>query len=336
VSRNLVQETSTSTGTANFDLAGATTGHFAFGARYSSGATVFYVARGKNGSGAYDGQVEVGVGNLNGSNQIVRLSVSDSSNSDDFVSFSSTSLVISDVASVEAVNALISAFALPAADVTTTPGVAKVPKSLASGYIDDLWLGPTPGGSIRTFDDNEWGFPSTSLTPLSEIATSLSAEEVEFLPFTAYDDIVITDAMIDVTTNGGVGAEASIGIYEAVRTGAGAYAIGDLIENFGTVSVSSNGLKTITGLSRALARGTSYAFALSTTATMIMRKGTYNAPAMRIRRNASNSSYAMRINKLFGSAPGGTLPATAPSLTANTTATTIFAILFGPRFKWTP
>ncbi len=138
MSRNLVQETSTSTGTANFDLAGATTGHFAFGARYSSGATVFYVARGKNGSGAYDGQVEVGVGNLNGSNQIVRLSVSDSSNSDDFVSFTSTSLVISDVASVAAVAKVArdevqgDLDAITARDGVTAQGSNTVTTSLAS------------------------------------------------------------------------------------------------------------------------------------------------------------------------------------------------------------
>ena len=80
-----VKETSTTTGTGAFTLAGAVTGFEAFSAGIGNSNTTYY--------GIFNGgtaEFEVGLGTLNGdSSTLTRTTVISSSNSDNAVSFSS-------------------------------------------------------------------------------------------------------------------------------------------------------------------------------------------------------------------------------------------------------
>ena len=80
-----VKETSTTTGTGAFTLAGAVTGFEAFSAGIGNNNTTYY--------GIFNGgtaEFEVGLGTLNGdSSTLTRTTVISSSNSDNAVSFSS-------------------------------------------------------------------------------------------------------------------------------------------------------------------------------------------------------------------------------------------------------
>jgi cold shock CspA family protein len=79
-----IKETSTSTGTGNFTLAGAVSQHVTFSSRYSL-TDIFYYAITLQGGTEW----EVGQGYLSASSTLVRGIVYESSNSDTFVSFSS-------------------------------------------------------------------------------------------------------------------------------------------------------------------------------------------------------------------------------------------------------
>lgn len=92
--KDRVKETSTDTGTGNFDLAGAVTGFQSFNAAYGTGSSnkFYYCIEG----GA---EWEVGIGYMTDSDTLVRETILESSNSDNEVSFSAgTKTVFSTVA----------------------------------------------------------------------------------------------------------------------------------------------------------------------------------------------------------------------------------------------
>ncbi len=84
-----VYETSTSTGTGDFTLAGAVSQFKTFSSRFTSGTElaadpIYYCIKGQTGT-----EWEVGRGYLSNSTTLVRLTIFESSNSDAAVSFSS-------------------------------------------------------------------------------------------------------------------------------------------------------------------------------------------------------------------------------------------------------
>jgi len=78
-----VKETSTSTGTGNFTLAGAVDSFISFNSGVGTGNRTYYTIALQGGS-----EFEVGIGTLSGSTTLVRDTVITSSNSDNLVNFS--------------------------------------------------------------------------------------------------------------------------------------------------------------------------------------------------------------------------------------------------------
>ena len=83
-----VKETSTTTGTGDFTLAGAVSQFVAFSSRFTSGTSaaadpIYYCIQGQTGT-----EWEVGKGYLSGATTLVRLQIFASSNSDAAVNFS--------------------------------------------------------------------------------------------------------------------------------------------------------------------------------------------------------------------------------------------------------
>lgn len=88
VTEERVQETSTTTGTGDFTLAGAVTGFRAFSAVCSVGDSLYYDIEGVDGSGVPTGEWERGWGTYSASNTLTRTRVERSSNSNNAVNFS--------------------------------------------------------------------------------------------------------------------------------------------------------------------------------------------------------------------------------------------------------
>lgn len=86
-----IEETSTTTGTGNITVSGATTGNQAFSARYSVGDTFPGYIEAIDGSGNLTGEWETGLYTYSATNTITRTAVVYSSNADALVSFSSGS-----------------------------------------------------------------------------------------------------------------------------------------------------------------------------------------------------------------------------------------------------
>jgi hypothetical protein len=82
-----IRETSTSTGTGNFTLAGAAVGYAAFSAAFDLNMQFEYAIEAVDGSGVPTGDWEVGDGYLSGATTLVRDQVRMSSNSGAAVSF---------------------------------------------------------------------------------------------------------------------------------------------------------------------------------------------------------------------------------------------------------
>ena len=85
-----VKETSTSTSTGDFALAGAMTGFKTFASRCSVGDTVYYAIQGVDGTGVPTAEWECGLGTYSASNTLTRTTVTASSNADAAVSFSAS------------------------------------------------------------------------------------------------------------------------------------------------------------------------------------------------------------------------------------------------------
>lgn len=81
-----VKETSTTTGTGNFTLAGAVSQFVTFASRYAVGDPICYCIQGDGST-----EWEVGIGHLSDSTTLIRTYVYASSNSDAAVNFSSGS-----------------------------------------------------------------------------------------------------------------------------------------------------------------------------------------------------------------------------------------------------
>lgn len=86
-----VTETSTSTGTGDFTLSGAVTGHKTLASRCSVNDTVDYVIEAVDVNGSPSGDWEVGIGTYSAANTLTRTTVEESSNSDALVSFAAGS-----------------------------------------------------------------------------------------------------------------------------------------------------------------------------------------------------------------------------------------------------
>jgi hypothetical protein len=82
-----VMESSTTTGTGNFTLAGAITGFSTFASRYSTGDTCYYAIKEVDAAGGPSGAWEVGIGTYSAANTLTRTTVLSSSNSDAAVNF---------------------------------------------------------------------------------------------------------------------------------------------------------------------------------------------------------------------------------------------------------
>lgn len=82
-----VMESSTTTGTGDFTLAGAITGFSTFASRYSTGDTCYYAIKEVDAAGGPYGAWEVGIGTYSAANTLTRTTVLSSSNSDAAVSF---------------------------------------------------------------------------------------------------------------------------------------------------------------------------------------------------------------------------------------------------------
>jgi hypothetical protein len=97
-----VKETSISTGTGNFTLAGAITGYQAFSAAFPLNQFFYYCIESVDANGVPTGAWEVGVGYLSGSTTLVRSSVEYSSNANALVNFAAgTSYVFCTLSSEE-------------------------------------------------------------------------------------------------------------------------------------------------------------------------------------------------------------------------------------------
>lgn len=113
--KDRVLETSTTTGTGDFTLAGAVTGFRTFASVCSTSDTAYYYIEGVDANGIPTGEWETGLGTYSGANKLTRTTVLASSNAGSAVSFSAgtkrvgltaTALTFSDLSTlIEASNA---------------------------------------------------------------------------------------------------------------------------------------------------------------------------------------------------------------------------------------
>jgi hypothetical protein len=88
ITEDRVQETSTTTGTGSYTLAGAVTGFRAFSAVCSTNDIFSYTIEGVDANGVPSGEWETGIGTYSGANTLARTTVMESSNAGAAVNFS--------------------------------------------------------------------------------------------------------------------------------------------------------------------------------------------------------------------------------------------------------
>jgi hypothetical protein len=161
-----VKETSTTEGTGNFTLGGATTGSVTFNAAMANNDTCDYCIEGLNPDGTLSGQWEVGTGTYIDTDTLVRTSVAASSNSNSHVNFSAgtknvfLTLPASKVSAIDSLSTIVPVTGVwtPVIEGTTTTGSGTYSSQTGTFYkIGKLvfisgslqWTAHTGTGNIR-------------------------------------------------------------------------------------------------------------------------------------------------------------------------------------------
>lgn len=146
-----VMETSTTTGTGNFSLAGAVAGFRDFDSVMANGDTCYYLIEAVDANGVPTGDWETGLGTFNDTDTLVRTTVSRSSNSNAAVSFAAGTKRVTLAATTQYLEAVSTSFVgcrvkrtsdQTAANYTTQTAI---PFEAAVIDTDGAWSAGTPG-----------------------------------------------------------------------------------------------------------------------------------------------------------------------------------------------
>lgn len=143
-----VLETSTTTGTGNFTLAGAITGYRAFSAVCSTSDTVYYSIVAVDGSGIPTGEWETGLGTYSASNTLTRTTVLESSNAGAAVNFSAGTKRVG-ISAIARVAGGMTEISRQAPTGTGTVTFSSIPAS----FTDLVVVVRGRGAKSATFDD---------------------------------------------------------------------------------------------------------------------------------------------------------------------------------------
>jgi hypothetical protein len=218
-----VMESSTSTGTGNFALAGAYLGYRTFDEVCANGDTCYYCIEALDAVGNPSGAWEVGLGTFNDTDTLVRTAPAASSNAGDAVDFaagakrvtlSATAGYLATLANVNPTESLV----IACSDETTalTTGTAKVTFRMPYAFtLTAVRASVTtaPTGSTLIVDINETGSTilSTKLSIDASEKTSTTAASAAVISDTALaDDAEIT---IDIDQIGSTIAGAGLKVY---------------------------------------------------------------------------------------------------------------------------
>lgn len=155
-----IKETSTTTGTGNFTLAGAVAGFRAFSAAVGSGHTTYYVITNRDAASEY----EVGYGTMSGSTTLVRTSVIASSNANAAVNFSAGTKDVFVAGTAE--SSPLPDPGLTEARLTLTTDVPVTSADVTSGNV---YLTPFKGNRISLYEGSRW-----RTFPFSEVYESVA------------------------------------------------------------------------------------------------------------------------------------------------------------------
>jgi hypothetical protein len=179
--------------------------------------------------------------------------------------------------------------AITADDVATASTASKIPRAGADGIIARQWR---PADHVATVTSLRsaalnYGIPSADLFPISgNVTAGLNTGVAEPLFFVAPASITIDAAAVEVTATG-TATVVEMGIYEATRTGtsggdSAGFTIGNRLASWGTVSATTTGPKAITGLTTTLVAGRAYALAVVADGSVTLRYRQFGALASRL------------------------------------------------------
>lgn len=188
-----IKETSTTTGTGAFTLAGAITGFRAFSTVCTSPSdTCYYAIQAFDGSGVPTGDWEVGLGTYSAANTLTRTTVLSSSNAGSAVNFAAgTKQVWIDLAAAQASSLAVQCIPVAVSDETTalTVGTGKVtfrmPYAFTLLAVRASLTTAQATGNIFTVAINEAG--------VSILSTALTIDNTEKSSTTAVAPPVISD-----------------------------------------------------------------------------------------------------------------------------------------------
>ncbi len=196
------------------------------------------------------------------------------------------------------------------------------------------WAAASGGSSLPVqplvADTTYSGLPGVHIHAAAHSAipsfTSTVADRAVFGFFSVTSQVTVNAAEIRVTTAGGGSAAARLGIYQCSAAGIPT----TLTADFGTVSCSSTGRKTLTGLSQVLSVGNYFTVAVFNENVVIENRGGYT-PWWSHHPVSAGNPMAGWSGVVFTYAA---LPGTAPTVTSNAVANT-GGIICPVNLRWT-
>ncbi len=161
---------------------------------------------------------------------------------------------------------------------------------------------PKMGGTGR-------GIPTHLSVQSSSTTTAFVADRINYFPILIEGNVTINDIWCEVTTLSS--GSMYVGIYEA-EVASGIVYPTSLVQDFGTVSTGSTGIKNITGLTCVLTPGY-YAIAWLTQAAPTLRVISHLMLDSAVMANSGSSNVAQLVMNAYRNQAYGSLPGTFPT-----------------------
>lgn len=329
-----ILQTTTATGTGSIPVASLApvVGYQTFASRFAEDAdTIHYAIVAVDENGVPTGEWEIGAGLLSGG-ELLRDSVSASSNADALVDFGAGTKQVFGALSVQAVSVLASEVASVQIVNSLDNHVADVDPHGDRAYAAGL-------ASVTDYSNlqaDNWGLPALGLSGDASTAQPFLSGTTELLPFTSSVDGVIAEASIEVTTSVAA-STARLLIYRADYS-SGFFALGALVADLGEVDCSTIGLKSITGLSTQIAKGESYVLGVAPSVNgLSMRKYTWRVSGpSRMGRGASGTvSNHNGVERYYAVGTAASPPAPGPIAGATVAGSSTPYVRHPMRLRWT-
>ena len=219
--------------------------------------------------------------------------------------------------------------AITADDVATASTASKIPRAGSDGTLAREWIPGFVGGGV-SIGSFVWGLPGEYVPTATSTTHAVSgSNRLIGHGFTAHASVTLTHAAFEVTAAAAAGGVGEMVLYDATVNADGSYTPTTRIAVIGAgTPINSTGLKSVSGLSIPLVRGRAYWAGLAVSLTCTVRACRVHRMAGRIWDGGTSGQGAVTVFLASSAYPApDPAPAVAPAASSSASNLVVF-------FQW--